>query len=137
VGDIAGVGSGVMLLAAAACFPEWAVRLHLVTFVGAEIDPLLVSVAKTNLMLYGLNGYSLRLAEAVQVAVDSQQQRAAAAGSVVPSKANGATPGQAIRACQPLAQSAPSLEGLTFESMFRAVAAPATSDMVLAPEKIQ
>jgi len=65
VGDPAGCGSGVMLLAAAACFPEWAVRLNCVIFQGVDIDPVCVRLAKINCMLYSLNGYYLKFAEAL------------------------------------------------------------------------
>lgn len=58
-------GSGRMLLAAAATYPDWATRLGLVVFAGAEIDGLLVKVARTNLALYGLNGTGLRYALAL------------------------------------------------------------------------
>jgi hypothetical protein len=54
-----------MLLAAAATYPDWATRLGLVVFAGAEIDGLLVKVARTNLALYGLNGTGLRYALAL------------------------------------------------------------------------
>jgi hypothetical protein len=66
VGDPAGCGSGVLLLAAAACFPAWAVRLGYVTFQGVDIDPQCVRLAKINCMLYSLNGYYLKFAEALQ-----------------------------------------------------------------------
>jgi hypothetical protein len=66
VGDPAGVGSGVLLLAAAACFPEWAVRLGYVVFQGIDNDPECVRMARINCMLYNLNGYSLKFAEALQ-----------------------------------------------------------------------
>jgi hypothetical protein len=57
VGDPAGCGSGVLLLAAATCFPEWAVRLGYVVFQGVDNDPQCVRLAKINCMLYNLNGY--------------------------------------------------------------------------------
>lgn len=66
VGDPAGCGSGVLLLAAAACFPAWAVRLNCVRFQGSDVDPVCVRLAKTNCMLYGLNGYYLKFTEALQ-----------------------------------------------------------------------
>ena len=65
VGDPAGCGSGVLLLAAAACFPEWAVRLGCVVFQGIDIDVQCVRMAKINCNLYGLNGYYLKFAEAL------------------------------------------------------------------------
>jgi hypothetical protein len=50
------IGSGVMMLAAAACYPAWAVQLNLVRFFGQDLDPLCVRMAKINGYLYGLNG---------------------------------------------------------------------------------
>jgi hypothetical protein len=52
VGDPAGCGSGVLLLAAAACFPEWAVRLGCVVFQGVDIDVQCVRMAKINCYLF-------------------------------------------------------------------------------------
>jgi hypothetical protein len=66
VGDPAGCGSGVLLLAAAACFPAWAVHLGCVVFQGIDIDPGCVRLSKINCMLYALNGYYLQFAEALQ-----------------------------------------------------------------------
>lgn len=66
VGDPAGCGSGVLLLAAAACFPEWAVHLGCVVFQGIDIDVQCVRMAKINCMLYSLNGYYLKFAEALE-----------------------------------------------------------------------
>jgi hypothetical protein len=60
------VGSGVMLLAAASCFEPWMVHLNLVQFSGQDIDPVCVQMARINLMLYGLNGYGLKLMLATQ-----------------------------------------------------------------------
>jgi len=72
VGDPAGCGSGVLLLAAAACFPEWAVRLNCVTFRGVDIDPLCVRLSRINCMLYTLNGYYLKFAEALHTLSKTQ-----------------------------------------------------------------
>jgi hypothetical protein len=59
------VGSGRMLLAAAALYPDYMVRLGLVQFFGADIDPLMVRLARINMALYGLNGTGLRYAQAL------------------------------------------------------------------------
>jgi hypothetical protein len=59
------VGSGRMLLAAAGCYPPWAVQLGLVQFYGADIDPVCVQMARINMTLYGLNGTGLRYAQAL------------------------------------------------------------------------
>ncbi len=58
-------GSGRMLLAAAACYPAYAVRLGLVQFFGADIDPVCVQMARINVLLYGLNGTGLRYFQAL------------------------------------------------------------------------
>lgn len=50
------VGSGVMLLAAAAQFPAWAVHSGLVQFYGQDIDWTCVQMCKINALLYGLRG---------------------------------------------------------------------------------
>lgn len=49
-------GSGVMFLAAAQCFPWWAVSMGLVQFYGQDIDLTCVRMATVNSRLYGLNG---------------------------------------------------------------------------------
>jgi hypothetical protein len=54
------VGSGTLLLAAAACFPLWAARLGLVRFWGMDINPDCVQMARLNCRLYGLNGSGLQ-----------------------------------------------------------------------------
>lgn len=56
------VGSGVMLLASASCFPTWAVQLGLVQFYGQDVDGTCVRMCHINEMLYGLNGWGLRYA---------------------------------------------------------------------------
>jgi hypothetical protein len=53
------VGSGVMLLAAAGQYPQWAVHLGLVQFYGQDVDMTCVRMCRINMMLYGLNGYGL------------------------------------------------------------------------------
>ncbi len=60
------VGSGVMLLAAASCYPTWALDLGFVQFYGMDIDQTCVSMAKVNLMLHGLNGYYVACADALR-----------------------------------------------------------------------
>jgi len=54
-------GSGNMFLGVAAALPQWMNDYNLVEYHGTDIDGLCVKMAKLNLMLYGLNGYSLRL----------------------------------------------------------------------------
>ena len=73
-------GSGVMLLASAAQFPDAAVRSGQVRFYGQDIDHRCVTMARINLRLYGLNasglyfpqesGSPLPLSEAMQAAYD-------------------------------------------------------------------
>ena len=50
-------GSGVVLLAVSARFPAFAVEQSLVTFVGYDLDPVCVKMARLNETLYGLNGH--------------------------------------------------------------------------------
>lgn len=59
-------GSGVMLLAAAATCPKWAIDYNVVRFFGQDIDRTCVKMARANMMLYGLNGYNVRLTLAAQ-----------------------------------------------------------------------
>lgn len=54
-------GSGIMLLAAASCCPRWAIDYAVVRFFGQDIDRTCVKMAQINMMLYGLNGYGLKL----------------------------------------------------------------------------
>lgn len=61
-------GSGVMLLAAASECPRWALDWGLVRFYGMDIDQTCVSMARVNCMLYGLNGYHLKCALALNQA---------------------------------------------------------------------
>ena len=58
-------GSGVMLLAAAETTPRWALDWGLVQFYGQDIDQTCVTMARINMMLHGLNGYSIKLALAL------------------------------------------------------------------------
>lgn len=78
------IGSGVMMLAAACRFPEWAVIRQLVTFSGQDSDPTCVRMAHINAMLYGLNGYALKLAEAVGEVLEAQASPEQPAPLVIP-----------------------------------------------------
>ena len=49
------LGSGVLLLAAAAMFPRWAIVTGCVQFYGMDIDPTCVQMARINFNLYGLS----------------------------------------------------------------------------------
>ncbi len=90
------IGSGVMMLAAASQFPEWAVALNLVVFSGMDSDVTCVRMARTNSMLYGLNGYSLKLAEAVGEAMEGQTPPESPAQVAIP-KSPQAALDQAVR----------------------------------------
>jgi len=61
-------GSGVMLLAAASCCPKWAIECGKVKFYGNDIDENCVKMARANMMLYGLNGFGIRLAASLAAA---------------------------------------------------------------------
>lgn len=58
-------GSGVMFLAAASEIPRWMLDWGFVRFYGQDIDQTCVQMAKVNMMLYGLNGYSIKCAVAM------------------------------------------------------------------------
>lgn len=58
-------GSGVMFLAVAEHTPRWALNWGLVQFYGQDIDQTCVKMAQINMMIYGLNGYSLKCALAL------------------------------------------------------------------------
>lgn len=58
-------GSGVMMLAAAASCPRWALDYAVVRFYGQDVDRTCVKMAQANMMLYGLNGYSIKLNAAI------------------------------------------------------------------------
>lgn len=58
-------GSGGMLLAAASICPRWVLDYNLVRFHGMDIDQRCVRMAQINMMLYGLNGYSIKCALAM------------------------------------------------------------------------
>ncbi|MCB0164493.1 MAG: SAM-dependent DNA methyltransferase [Anaerolineae bacterium] len=109
VGDPAGCGSGVLLLAAAACFPVWAVHLNCVTFQGIDIDPVSVRLAKINCYLYGLNGYYLKFAEALQSANNATHLKIPGSHKAAYQQAVNVYKGKS-----PIAASVP-----TFEALFR------------------
>ena len=50
-------GSGSMLLAVAAVCPPWMSQVGLIQYYGQDNDQICVLMARTNMMLYGLNGY--------------------------------------------------------------------------------
>ncbi|NTU83047.1 MAG: hypothetical protein HGA45_27375 [Chloroflexales bacterium] len=60
------VGSGVLLLAAAASMPRWMTELGMMRFTGMDTDMLCVRMARINCMLYGLNSYGIQCWEAAQ-----------------------------------------------------------------------
>lgn len=123
VGDPAGCGSGVLLLAAAACFPEWTVRLNCVVFEGSDIDPLCVRLAKINCMLYGLNGYALKLAEAARAVAEAQPN--GQNDPVPPPKSVGTAIKQIVESHKQLPDQPPPSQELSFESLFRRTVQPA------------
>ena len=90
------IGSGVMMLAAASRFPDWAVAMRLVVFNGQDVDPTCVRMAHINSMLYGLNGYALKLAEAVGAVLEAQASHEQPTQVVIP-KSPQAALDQAVR----------------------------------------
>lgn len=71
------IDSGVMMLAAAAQFPPWALKDGLIMFYPKSGQPQLERLARINGMLYGLNGYELEMVRAVQDIAGSLQQQPA------------------------------------------------------------
>jgi hypothetical protein len=69
------IGSGVMVLAAAACCPPWAVKYALIRFSGMDIDATCVKMSSISTMIYGLNGYALKLEGAASKALAARQQQ--------------------------------------------------------------
>lgn len=61
-------GSGVTLLAFAAACPRWALDYAVVRFYGQDVDRTCVKMARANMMLYALNGYSIQLNAAIACA---------------------------------------------------------------------
>jgi type I restriction-modification system DNA methylase subunit len=58
-------GSGVMFLAAASEIPRWMLDWGFVQFYGQDTDQTCVHMAQINMMLHGLNGYSMKCAVAM------------------------------------------------------------------------
>ncbi|GIK40483.1 MAG: hypothetical protein BroJett011_43160 [Chloroflexota bacterium] len=114
------IGSGVMMLAAASCFPDWAVLMHLVTFSGQDIDQQAVCLAKINEMLYGLNGYALKLAQAVGEVMEAQQSAPHPTSLILPKSPQAALE-QAVRLHRQQ-KSAAQDSAPTFEELFGATA---------------
>jgi hypothetical protein len=110
VGDPAGCGSGILLLAAAACFPEWAVRSGCVVFQGMDIDVQCVRMAKINCMLYSLNGYYLKFAEALDALTHTARPG--------PPRSPATAYRQAVVAYKDKSPTAP-IAGATFADLFR------------------
>ena len=61
----ASCGSGVMFLAAASEMPRWMLDWGFIRFYGQDIDQTCVLMAQINMMLHGLNGYSMKCAVAM------------------------------------------------------------------------
>jgi len=68
------VGSGILLLAHAACHPRWLAQIGYVQYVGCDIDPLCCAMARLNLRLYGIT--PLRLEPVTLEALASLQETA-------------------------------------------------------------
>jgi hypothetical protein len=68
------VGSGILLLAHAACHPLWLADIGYVRYVGIDIDSLCVEMCRLNLRLYGLT--PLRLEPVTLEALGSLKETA-------------------------------------------------------------
>ena len=112
-----------MLLASARTFEPWMVQMGLVQFFGMEIDPVLTRVSQINCRLYGLNGYALRLAEAVSVATEAQRNRAEPL-MATPPKSVGAAIEQATKGCRQQSGGSIPVDELSFEALFKRTAQP-------------
>jgi len=58
-------GSGVLLLAAASQFEPWMVQSGIVQVFGQDLDETCVRMVRISCKLYGLNGFAVKLAEAM------------------------------------------------------------------------
>jgi hypothetical protein len=72
-------GTGARILAMASLYPGWAVTRDMVHFVATEPDPLCAKMASINCYLYGINGWYMRLYEAVNSAGPIPETRDVAA----------------------------------------------------------
>ena len=61
------VGSGIMLLAFAACHPLWLSQIGYIQYYGIDIDPLCVEMCKLNMRLYGLDALQITPATAAKL----------------------------------------------------------------------
>lgn len=112
------LGSGILLLGAAASLSDWMIKMGLIRLVGQEVSHLAVAISRTQMMAYGLNGYALQLEAAVAEALQSRQQQAKQQAALI-------TPGQAIQTVHRNGHSRPPTRGnihLNFEQLFRAAA---------------
>ena len=65
-------GSGILLLAAAKECPRWAIEMGLVQFIGVDIDPLCVEMARLNMRIYGISPLQIRPVDLLTLAeIDS------------------------------------------------------------------
>jgi len=69
------IGSGTIMLAAAAKYPDWANYWGLISYTGQDLDKDCVRMARINAKLYGLNGYGARLHTAAVEAMQAGRQR--------------------------------------------------------------
>lgn len=111
------IGSGVMVLAAAVCCPPWAVKYGLIRFSGMDLDPTCVKMSAISSMIYGLNGYALKLEAAAAEALAARQ-----ADPLPPSSLP--SPGHIIQKIYQNGTQPPSSDGggPSFEQIFRAAA---------------
>lgn len=120
----ASITSSAMMLAIAVQFPAWMVRRGLVKFVWTGVDPLLQQMANINICLYGLNGYELKLWQAVKeisAGLEEEerqpglQRRALSPSPPLPAELASTETGQR----QPVIDRLDQVPDRTFESLFR------------------
>ncbi len=77
------IGSGVLMLATAAQYPEWANYWGLISYTGQDLDEDCVLMSRIQTKLYGLNSYGLTLHLAAGEAMEAAGQRAPLPGKPV------------------------------------------------------
>jgi hypothetical protein len=104
------IGSGIMMLALAAQLPPWMAKMNFCRITGQDISFTCCLMSEISLMLYGLNGYGLRLNLAVAEAMAAYRQRTTTV--MAPLK-------EVLRAVPVQPIPGHSSDGATFEKVFR------------------
>ncbi len=125
------IGSGTLMLSAAAQFPDWANYYGLVRYSGGDVDLDCITMARINEKLYALNGFGLKLAVALAEGLAERDQKPvtvapgppatllAKAAELHKNGKNGSSPPEEL----------PGADQPSFEALFRTQ--PGTSDATL------